>query len=568
MKKAALYVRVSTNHQIDKDSLPFQKQELINYAKYALNIDNYEVFEDAGYSGKNTDRPSFQDMMSRIRKNEFTHLIVWKIDRISRNLKDFTEMYDEIKRYNTTFVSKNEQFDTSSAMGEAMLKIILVFAELERKLTAERVYAIMLSRAEKGQWNGAPVPLGYKFDSDTKFPVVDEDEAAKVRFIFDSYLKTKSTNEVKHLLEVNNIGTKRSGSWTTKTIADILRNPFYIGTYRYNYRYSAHGKIRPESDWIVVEDNHAAIVSKEIYQNVNAMLDANFKGRGGDRTINNHTHVFKGLFHCEKCEKTYIATVDRPRGDGYRPSVYRCYNFVHSKANYRTCNGAVSEVKLGPFLINYIANLVRAHNYVLKDRTAAIESHVEELLLFGPEFETVAGIIPADLKHTFDILVKSTGDVLFYSESQSGEGKSFNAELDALEAEKRKFERAYKRLEDLYLFSDDSISEKDFLIKKQDIFKKIEIINAKMKKRSLEFARNLPGHDISFMKKASKYLIANDLFTNEPIDYNAMVRLIDKELLRDFVQLVIKKINMREDRRIASIEFVNGMTHRFVYRDE
>ena len=150
MKKAALYVRVSTAHQIDKDSLPFQRSELTNYSKYVLGIDDYEIFEDAGYSAKNTDRPKYQEMISRIRNKEFTHLLVWKIDRISRNLRDFSEMYDELKEYGTTFVSKNEQFDTSSAMGEAMLKIILVFAELERKLTGERVYSIMLSRAEKG----------------------------------------------------------------------------------------------------------------------------------------------------------------------------------------------------------------------------------------------------------------------------------------------------------------------------------------------------------------------------------------------------------------------------------
>lgn len=87
-KKAALYIRVSTHYQIDKDSLPFQRNELINYAKYALGIDDYAIFEDAGYSGKNTDRPAYQDMMRRIRAKEFSHLCVWKIDRISRNLLD------------------------------------------------------------------------------------------------------------------------------------------------------------------------------------------------------------------------------------------------------------------------------------------------------------------------------------------------------------------------------------------------------------------------------------------------------------------------------------------------
>ena len=83
-------------------------------------------------------------MMNRIKMGEFTHLIVWKIDRISRNLRDFSDMYDELKKYNVTFISRNEQFDTSTAMGEAMLKIILVFAELERKLTGERVFSVMI----------------------------------------------------------------------------------------------------------------------------------------------------------------------------------------------------------------------------------------------------------------------------------------------------------------------------------------------------------------------------------------------------------------------------------------
>ena len=246
--KAALYIRVSTLYQIDKDSLPFQRQELINLAKYMLGTDDYEVFEDAGYSGKNTDRPSYQRMMTRIRQREFTHLCVWKIDRISRNLLDFAAMYDELKKYNVTFVSKNEQFDTSSAMGEAMLKIILVFAELERKLTSERVMGVMLDRASKGLWNGARMPLGYKWDTNAKFPVIDADEAVTIRFIFDKYEEVKSTLQISRILNMNHIKTKRGGEWTSKTVNDIVRNPFYKGTYRYNYRESARGAIKFETN--------------------------------------------------------------------------------------------------------------------------------------------------------------------------------------------------------------------------------------------------------------------------------------------------------------------------------
>ena len=162
--RVAIYVRVSTLHQIDKDSLPMQKQDLLAYAKLMLGTEDRVIFEDAGYSGKNTDRPKFQEMMSQIRAGGFTHLLVWKIDRISRNLLDFATMYNELKDLGVIFVSKNEQFDTSTAMGEAMLKIILVFAELERNMTSERVTATMISRANNGQWNGGRIPYGYDYD--------------------------------------------------------------------------------------------------------------------------------------------------------------------------------------------------------------------------------------------------------------------------------------------------------------------------------------------------------------------------------------------------------------------
>lgn len=155
--RVAIYVRVSTLYQVDKDSLPMQKKDLIAYASLILNTDDYVIFEDAGYSGKNTDRPKFQEMMSQIRQGVFTHLLVWKIDRISRNLLDFASMYNELKELGVIFVSKNEQFDTSTAMGEAMLKIILVFAELERNMTSERVTATMISRANNGLWNGGHI---------------------------------------------------------------------------------------------------------------------------------------------------------------------------------------------------------------------------------------------------------------------------------------------------------------------------------------------------------------------------------------------------------------------------
>ena len=145
-------------------------------------------------------------------------------------------MYEEMTRLGVTFVSKNEQFDTSSAMGEAMLKIILVFAELERKVTSERVAAIMLSRAESGQWNGGRVPLGYSWDKESATFSILETEATIVRMIYDLYEVEKSCTVVAKTLNNKGIKPRSGNNWNPTTVQIILRNPFYIGTYRYNYR--------------------------------------------------------------------------------------------------------------------------------------------------------------------------------------------------------------------------------------------------------------------------------------------------------------------------------------------
>ena len=194
-KIVALYVRVSTGYQVDKDSLPFQKKELKAYCEHVLHIDKkrIEIFEDAGKSGKNTKRPAFERMMNKIKAGQVSHVIVYKIDRISRNLVDFSLMYDDFKYNNVTFISLNEQFDTSSAIGEAILKIILVFAELERKLTSERVKDVMIGRAKNVQWNGARVPYGWDWDEKNKCPVHSDKEAPYVRTMYQMYLDGGST---------------------------------------------------------------------------------------------------------------------------------------------------------------------------------------------------------------------------------------------------------------------------------------------------------------------------------------------------------------------------------------
>ncbi|MCG3089170.1 recombinase family protein [Sporosarcina cyprini] len=553
-KKAALYVRVSTLHQIDKDSLPFQRQELTNYAKYALNIEDIEIFEDAGYSAKNTDRPKYQQMMKRIRAGEFTHLIVWKIDRISRNLKDFSEMYEELKECKVTFVSKNEQFDTSTAMGEAMLKIILVFAELERKLTAERVFSIMLSRAEKGLWNGATVPLGFVWSEEKKFPVEEPEEVAIVQHIYSLYEQTRSTLKVAYQLNEKAIKTKRGGQWTAKTVRDILRNPFYIGTYRYNMRESAGSRrMKDKDEWIVVEDNHPAIIDKEQYKRVNKLLTDNYRGLTDIQRADIHKHIFSKMIYCGNCNALLTSGLDSARQDGYRPSRYTCVTSGGSKR----CSNYVSDIIIGPFVFNYVSNMIRLQERITPKHSIR---DMERALLRGSAFVDVIGIDSESLKETYYALTHGISEQDYLSTTNNDISIS-SFEVERMEKEKKKFETALSRLEDLYLFGEDGISQKDYIFKKRDIQKKLEAIETDI--NSLQ--QNDEKLSDAFIDNAQHFLITKEMQQVRNVDYRTLHDTVGRESLSDFIHTIIDRIVVA-DKRVQSITFKNGITHTFAYK--
>lgn len=560
--KAALYIRVSTLYQIDKDSLPFQRQELINLAKYVLSIEEFEVFEDAGYSGKNTDRPAYQRMMAQIRNGEFTHLCVWKIDRISRNLLDFAAMYDELKKYHVTFVSKNEQFDTSSAMGEAMLKIILVFAELERKLTSERVTGIMLNRASKGLWNGARMPLGYRWDSDIKYPVIDETEAVTIRFIYDKYEEIKSGIQISRILNHNNIKTKRGGEWTSKTVCDIIRNPFYKGTYRYNYRESARGTVKDESEWIIIPDNHQAIIDKEQWERCNRIMDFNKDSKNtSEFRARKHIHIFSGILYCCDCGGGFSANKDKPRLSGWRPSNYRCNRAMRM----RDCSGTgVSDVVIGPFIFNYIANFVRLQRKGGPYTTASIE----KALLSGRCFADISYIDSRSLQDTLQALNNRISSAPDFSINlqQDAASESVGVDIEILRQEESKYKNALQRLIDLYLFDSSSLSKKDYMLKKSELESNLQKVQASIEKAITESGSSSDAPNISFMKKASAFLVNQRILSRKEINFEELATNCDTEVLKDLIASTISKIGIKSG-KIDFIRFQSGLIHYFEYKE-
>ena len=557
-KKSALYVRVSTTHQIDKDSLPLQRSDLTNYTKFVLGIEDFEIFEDAGYSGGTTDRPAYQDMMNRIKMGEFTHLIVWKIDRISRNLRDFSDMYDELKKYNVTFISRNEQFDTSTAMGEAMLKIILVFAELERKLTGERVFSVMISRAQKGLWNGATIPLGYEWDKDAKFPKPCDNESKVVQYIFDQYEIIKSTTKLAQKLNMEKIPTKRNGTWTPRTVGSILTNPFYIGTYRYNTKTRKTRRWKDKSEWVVVENNHQAIINKEQFDRVAEIINNNYRGDKNYQRKSTNVHILSGIISCNKCGRKMHSGLDRSRKCSFTPSRYTCYAF---KVDY-TCANYSSDLSILPTLINYIANYITLQERITKNHSLR---DMESILLRGKYFTDIEHIEKQDLKNTYNLLINNT---LVTYDSLEKENKETTISQNAIyEAEKKKYIKALKRLDDLYLYDADAMSQKDFVIKRKEISDKIEIVNKKIQDVKLTDTPFINNSEFTISSKASFYWLTKNLSSVKNIDVLNLLNNLDKQTIKDFINTIISDVSVDRG-KIYNITFKNGIVHHFNYKNQ
>lgn len=571
-QKCALYVRVSTHWQIDKDSLPVQREDLINYAKYALNIDKYEIFEDAGYSAKNTDRPAFQQMMARLRTGEFSHLVVWKIDRISRNLLDFAEMYAEIKKLGITFVSKNEQFDTSNAMGEAMLKIILVFAELERNMTSERVTAVMLARASNGQWNGGKVPYGYDYDKETGTFSINEAEASVINMIYDTYERVQSLLAVARTLNEKGILPRSGTPWNPTTISTMLKNPFYTGVYRYNYHdesksggNTSNKFLKPKDDWILVQDHHPAIIPAERQERVCAILEDNRRSnkRSSKTYVRKNTHIFAGVLYCGYCGSQMQSTVDRERADGYRPSIYACSR----KRRFDDCeNKYISDVVVAPFVLNYIANVIKAQNNFGK--STPIETF-ERKLLRGTMFSEVEHIEQVGLQEMYDMLRSGVSDAVYTSRTLSdiADAQELADERDLLVAERRKKERALARLKSLYLYNDEAISESDYIIERKNLSDSIDTIDKRLEEIEKHSSRQFTLTDDEFMAKASMFIMTHQLQDKRFIDFEKLIRKVDPVIVKEFINSVTQKIVIKQG-RITSIRFKNGLEHKFLYKTQ
>ena len=334
-------------------------------------IDQCVIFEDEGFSGGNLKRPSFQKMMEGVRKHQFRAIVVYRLDRISRNISDFTGLIDELTKLDVSFVSIREQFDTSTPMGRAMMFIISVFSQLERETIAERIRDNMHELAKTGRWLGGNTPTGYESQSVTNVTVDGKarkachlklipEEGEIVRTIFDLYTQTDSLTAVEAELLRRRAKTKRGNDFTRFSIKNILQNPVYMiadedarnyllehevflfsepedfdcvrGMMVYNRTDQEKGKaavIQPMREWIVAVGVHPGLIPGRQWVAVQNSLERN-KSKSYRKPRNNEA-LLTGLLFCACSERMYPKLSKRTTASGEPVCTYVCKMKERSK---------------------------------------------------------------------------------------------------------------------------------------------------------------------------------------------------------------------------------------------
>ena len=352
----AVYGRQSVDR---KDSISIESQ--IEFCEYELKGENYKAYTDKGYSGKNTDRPKFQQLMADIQRGLIKKVVVYKLDRISRSILDFATMMEEFQKYNVEFVSSTEKFDTSTPMGRAMLNICIVFAQLERETIQKRVTDAYYSRCLKGFHMSGPAPYGFSLaptrlhDVRTKMLVEDPETKKYALQMFTMYAEplTSFGDITRYFSEA---GIKIYGKDLTRGfLSQLLRNPAYViadldvyeffksqgtyivneaadfeggnGCYFYQGRDVAENKNTQLRDQILVLAPHKGFVPSSIWLKCRKKLMNNTTFQSGRKARNTW---MAGKVKCGRCGYA-LMSVGNSTGTQY----LRC----SKRADNKSCEG-------------------------------------------------------------------------------------------------------------------------------------------------------------------------------------------------------------------------------------
>ena len=343
MKSCAVYTRVSTSMQAEKEynSCEAQKDRIVSFIKSQEDMEAFREYSDPGYSGGNLDRPGLKALLRDIEGGLIKVVLTYKIDRLTRSSKDFYALIEFFEKYDVSYISVTERFDTSSPSGRLLRNIMLTFAQFEREMTSERIKDKLEQKAKKGLWNGSVPPVGYK-KIDKKL-VLDKKKAPLVKELFETFVKTGHFYEVLALARKNDIRAYRTQNLISSSgLYYLLRNPLYIGKLIW------HGQYLPAI--------HEPIISEDLFL---AAQDA-IKEKPKKKRLYKE-YILSSLVRCSECRSgmTNSFTSKKKRRYYY----YRCMSVA--KRGKDACSiKQVNAEKLEDFIFENLERISKDRPYV------------------------------------------------------------------------------------------------------------------------------------------------------------------------------------------------------------
>jgi len=350
--RCAVYTRKSTDEGLDRDFNSLDNQRARAEA-YAASQDGWLVlsdrYDDGGFSGGTTDRPALKRLLADAEAGRFEAVVVYRLDRLSRSLRDFLGVHEFLERRGIALVSTTESINTQTPHGRMMVNVLLSFAQYERELVGERTSDKISAARRRGKWTGGMPPLGYDVAPEGGRLVVNKTEADQVRATFELYVEKMSLVAVAQ--ELNRRGWRRK-SWTTKdgkrregrtwdrvTLGHLLRDPVYIG----------QQKLGAET----FRGEHDGILPRKLFDQVQRRLAAN-GSTGGSTSRNQHGALLRGLLRCSACDRAMTHAPGRAHGRLYR--YYRCQGAM--KNGHAACpSKGISADKVEAFVVGEVKRL-------------------------------------------------------------------------------------------------------------------------------------------------------------------------------------------------------------------
>lgn len=373
--RVAVYIRWSTEEQSSGTTLAVQRDA----CKYFLLSQGWQfredlVYVDDGYSGANMERPALRELRSAVADGRVSAVVVYKLDRLSRNLLDCVSLVRQ-EWAKVALFSTMEHLDTQSSLGQMVFNILVSFAEFERNVIRERTMSGKRKRREQARNSGFPYPYGYRRADDGGFEI-DPEQAAMVRAMFADYIAGAGLHGVAERLNAQGIPSPQGGLWRVCTVSLMLKNRFYAGHYAAGYYSYEDGKQkRGKEPTMVIENAVPAIISQEEFDRAQAVREERL--RGGVLAPKDSDYLLSTILKCGKCGGPMI---------GHHGTARRYYRCANEKGFSNCDNAAVpaedleqavlAEVKrdLSPeHLVEHVARLELKRQQEMDGRRQAVE---------------------------------------------------------------------------------------------------------------------------------------------------------------------------------------------------